>query len=372
MVRPLSLLALCGAFALSALACGGADKRPDANPVGADLPDSAALLRAYAHLMPPGTSLFARVDMRALNQEHLPTAFGMLDREWDHAAMTRDLSRASSQRLGVDVTRASWCVIAGNRQDGVILCDEGAALDTYPAEQVLSDNASLLITVDEADLQAKLYRFKKEGVVAFAIGEDLLAALAQGQPVTPDKAKLDYLERLLRRVGDGDLTVAIHPEQLSVAVAFTGEAPPEAGVAFSVSERLVVAFQGDKAMIEEKVLLFNRFLEGFRAELGERLKTPDTMTVAELLAMTWVWHMLGPIMQQLQPAQEGDLLVYDLSTRTATHPVTVLGVVGYGVYYFLMQAFMGGMHDAFETPMQGVEPAPVEAPQPPDPEGGGY
>lgn len=347
------LLFLAAALSLALVACGGAQKTGGGSLKGQDN-SPAALLARYQHLMPSETSVFVKVDMRRLTQEHLVDAFGLLQSDWDHQAMLRDLAQISVERLHMDLTQANWCVLAGSDEEAVLLCDDAVALKKPAMSEKVNDNVTLVGRVQKLEGQMspeldKVYAFKKEKIYLLPLKKDKVAQGAAGA----DPASAAYLGKLLQRAGDGDLVFASNPDLIA------GTMGSEAGVGISISDRVVVVFHGDKAMLEGKDLSVDSYLEEARKDIGEKLKNKQQMPTEELMAMTWAWHVLEPLTATMKPIREPEFLVYDVPTDTATHPVTVLGAVGAVIYFTFAKAFMG------MAPPEPVMAPP--APQPPPP-----
>jgi hypothetical protein len=350
------LLCLAAALALALVACGGAQKTGGAVTGGQDN-SPAALLQRYQHLLPANTGVFIKLDMRRITQDHMVDAFGLIQSDWDHAAMLRDISKISSERLQMDLTRANWCVMAGSRDEGVFFCDDAVALKKPALSEAINDNVTLVgraqnMPTPSRGMLDKIYAFKKERVYLVPLQRDSVPQGLAG--ATP--AAAGYLGKLLDRVGDGDLVFASNPDLLKDAMP--SPEIQEAGFAVSVSDRLVVVLHGDEAVVKAESLALDGHLETMRQELGEKLKDGERLTTDELLATTWAWHVLAPLSRAVRPTREAQFLVYDVPMDTVTHPVTVLGAVGAVIYFVFLRAFMDMGDRPVMAPPAGAQPPP--------------
>ncbi|MEL6179110.1 MAG: hypothetical protein AAFS10_09155, partial [Myxococcota bacterium] len=294
------------------------------------------------------------VDMNRLMNHHLVTAFGLVDDgSWDAQAMQKDMRRLFITYFGLDFTKARWAMVAIDEEQPVLLIqgDMGqppdtmkktmAGMNTY---EVQSEEPSYLVPINgRSDLYA---------ICPSADDVKAVAALINGtQPnLKGDPARLSQLTTLLDRAGSGDLAVAVLLDEVDDALRAEvpmGIGQSSSAFSASVADRLVVVMQGNPAELKAVATTIEEAIAAFRGEMAAELKDPalGRDDPGKALLTTYAYHISGAVMQQFQPSLEGDLLVYDVSMDTLTHPVTVIGGVVAAVVFMFKAAF-----DGFDLP----------------------
>ena len=331
-------------------ACAGSRGKKD-KLKGPQPLNNVAILDNIVHMLPQNSTGVLIVDMNRLMNHHLVTAFGLVEKDWNHEAMLADMRRIFKTHYGLDYTKARWALLSGDDDTPVILIK--GDMGTPPAEmkQVMG---GMTVFVN-ASQQYYLVQIKGQKNL-YAICTDpehvsKLAALQNGKvPNLKDTEELALIKRILTRVGPGDMTIATlfkNVEDDLLSEVPMGIAQQSGALGVSVSDRLIVALQGDPAELKETEQTIAKAFQDFRDEMAKEINTPTAQAEqdpGQALANIYLYHISGALSDQITPTLEDDLLVYDLAMDTITHPVTIIGGI-VGVVMFTFGALLDGLGD---------------------------
>ncbi len=344
-------------------------------------PDAVGLLEAFAPEVPALVDGVAVIDMRRLHDYHMVTAFGLLEKDWDSGPMFTEMKAVYRERLGVDLTQADAAFVAFHDDDVYMFLlgkIDGPAGDGVARGE---------LTVWKAGEEEGLVFVRKKGVDALILTqEDGVERLVAG-PRLAGTEHLARMKTLVARVGDADVVIAGStanvkdpmPQMPIPGVGLDTEMPPEVGGgAVAISDRFVLAVQGDPAKLAELRTKMDEAISEWRQELrkkdepaatdpqleslGYAAPAADDSTAAQI-ATIWAYHFLGAMQNEVAPTLEGDMIVWDLRTDFFTHPV-MIGVAVGAVAYFVYTAFVGGLGNAL-GPMPSMQTGPAGTPTTP-------
>jgi hypothetical protein len=366
-----ALLGLIAPLAVTLVACASAPHFHDeVLDDGPSYPDAVELLDIFAAHLPAKTDGVTVVDMGRLHAHHLPTAFGLLEKEWDSAPMTAEIKAVYVDHIGIDLTQSDTAFVAFH-DDQVylfILGDiEGPESEGTPRGE---------LTVWKAPKEEGIVIARLEGLDAWILTHDdhIEKMLAGPRLAGTDQHK--RLHRLLSRVGNADLVFAGSSSNLEDETVSTLPMPAGAemmvkdtGAAVAVSDRFVLAILGKEETITElQSMVDEGFTELRQAIRDEKMPGGDGSTpmksMGGSLGKIWAYHILGALQNEVAPAVEGDLIVWDLRTDFFSHPVTIGIIVG-GIAYAIYSAFTGALGGPDPTAFTPTGPAPPVAPAPP-------
>lgn len=341
-------------------------------------PDAVGLLNSMASEIPADVDGVGVIDMRRLHDYHMVTAFGLLEKEWDAAPMHSEMQAVYRERLGVDISQADAAFLAFQDEDIYVFLI--GKIDG-PAGAGVARGA---LTVWTPPGEPGVRFVRKKGVDALIVTmEGGVEKLVAG-PRLAGTERLAVLQRLLERVGDGDVVIAGRSDKVedpmpSMPIPGTGmpnEIPKEvAGGAVSISDRFVLAIQGDPAELTALRDKMNTAIDEWRATLRETDEPVHADTDAQVgalgyaqeparestmgrIGVIWAYHFLGALQNEVQPSLEGDMIVWDVRTEFFTHPV-MIGVAVGGIVYVIYTAFVGGLGNALGGPSTLGGPAAV-------------
>ncbi len=357
-------------IALIALSCAALCACATAEPCPTDLasltavkyPDSKEIYERVAPLVPADAASIITLDTRRMFDEHLVTAFGLLDKNWDHKAMMKDLQESLIKSFGLDLTKLDWIALLGSDEEFAVAFLSGDVGQPSPdTKQTIAGlsafhNAALDIYLVQLDGGLLAVCANTEAV-------EILARVKKGEaPSLASSEDNPTLQRLLDRIGNGDLVFASTlsgVDDALLAEVPMGLAEETGGLGVSLSDRLVVAIQGSPQSLESKNIKIKEMIDEFRTTLAKDMNDPESSDPLKDIVMIYAYHVSGAFSAQVTPVIQGDMLVYDLSMDLVTHPVTILGGVGVLVYY-AFQAFMGGLGDMGDTPPPMEDMTPLE------------
>jgi hypothetical protein len=338
-------------------------------------PDAAGLLDTFASEVPATVDGVAVIDMRRMHDYHMVTAFGLLEKDWDSKPMHAEISAVYRDRLGVDLTQADVAFVAFH-DDDVYMFMLGN-IDGPTGEGVARGD----LTVWKAAKEDGIVFVRKKGLDALILTQEGGVERLVAGPRLAGTEHLARMRALVSRVGDADVVVAGSTADLEdpmpdmgmiPGAGMGGEVPEEVGgAAVAISDRFVLAIQGDPAKLTE----LHRKMDDAISEWREALRKKDEPAAnPELEALgyvppadddmfsqigvIWAYHFLGALQNEVAPTLEGDMIVWDLRTDFFTHPV-MIGVAVGGVAYVMYTAFLGGFGDGMGAPAMPTGPAGV-------------
>ena len=347
---PWALVAALAALVLMS-ACAGSSGNRD-TLTGPQPLNSVTILDDVVHLIPQESDGVVIVDMNRLMNHHLVTAFGLIGEDWNHEQMTADLKRLFLAHYGLDFTQARWALLSGDETPLLLVQGDMGTPPAAMKQQVAGVTAFVNPKLEGFHLIPIANHKDLYAICTDADQVKQVAAVQQGQHKSlKGSAQLARMKMLLDRVGPGDLTVVSLLENVDEEVRAgvpLGIGQTTGAFGASVSDRLVVAIQGDPKELDATAGKIREAIETFREGLKEELNAPAAQVEDpnKLIASTWLYHVSGALSEQIAPTQEGDLLVYDVSMNTLTHPVTIIGGIVAAVAWAFGE-FLGNMNNAF-------------------------